>query len=56
MLFKIAYKDETHLMKSKEENSFEDLQKYVLKAFKILPGKFTFVYIDEDGDEINLDN
>lgn len=56
MLFKIASSSETHLMKSKEGNSFKDLKVYVQKAFKTLPENFSFVYIDEEGDEINLDN
>ena len=56
MLFKILLKDETHLMKLKEGQKFEDFRNYVLTAFKKLPPAYHIVYIDEDGDSINLDN
>lgn len=43
-------------MKMKEGQKFTDLHEYIQKAFKKLPQKYCYVYLDEDGDEINLDN
>lgn len=56
MLFKITFKEETHLMKMKKGQSFADLKYHTEKAFKKLPSNYCYVYLDEDGDEINLDN
>lgn len=56
MLFKIVFNEETHLMKYKQGHNFFNLLTYVANTFKKLPPTYVFVYVDEEGDQVNLEN
>lgn len=50
MLFKISFKEESHLSKSKSDYTLKNLLSYVAYTFKKLPNSYHLIYIDEDGD------
>jgi hypothetical protein len=56
MIFKVIFGKQIYLIKPTDKPRFEDFLSSVLSTFKALPNRFTFSYLDEDGDEITLKN
>lgn len=56
MLYKIAYRNEIHVMTTKELITFAKFDEFVKSVFKRLPSQYTLVYKDSDEDIICLSN
>lgn len=50
MIFKVIFGKQIYLIKPTDKPRFEDFLSSVLGTFKALPNRFTFSYLDEDGD------
>lgn len=54
MFFKLIFNKEVHIYNPKDKASIKALTAYVHTAFKSLPSKFQFCYLDDENDEITL--
>lgn len=56
MFFKVVYGTEIHVMNSKEDVTYEQIQVFIKSVFKKLPARYTLTYLDSDQDIICLVN
>ncbi len=50
MFFKLIHHKEVHIYNPKEKATLQGLKAYVEIAFKSLPSKFSFCYLDDEND------